>query len=48
MVMKDGRVIEQGDVDQIFHAPKMPYTRRLLAAQPAGRQRLREKTGVNE
>ncbi|HEX8887252.1 MAG TPA: dipeptide ABC transporter ATP-binding protein, partial [Noviherbaspirillum sp.] len=32
LVMKDGRVVEQGDVDDVLSAPSQPYTRRLLAA----------------
>ena len=32
MVMKDGRVVEQGDAVQIFQAPQTDYTRALFAA----------------
>jgi microcin C transport system ATP-binding protein len=32
LVMKDGRVVEQGDVDDVLSAPSQPYTQRLLAA----------------
>jgi microcin C transport system ATP-binding protein len=32
MVMKDGKVVEQGLCDDIFDAPKEPYTRELMAA----------------
>ena len=31
-VMRWGRVIEQGPVDSIFHAPQQPYTQALIAA----------------
>ncbi len=31
-VMQLGRVVERGPVDQIFHDPQHPYTRRLLAS----------------
>ncbi len=34
MVMYLGRVVEQGTRDQIFEAPKHPYTRALLSATP--------------
>ncbi|MEI8396468.1 MAG: ABC transporter ATP-binding protein [Rhodospirillaceae bacterium] len=32
IVMKDGKVVEQGQTEDIFAAPKEPYTRALLAA----------------
>ena len=35
VVMKDGRVVEQGTVDTILQAPQDDYTRRLIASQPA-------------
>ena len=34
LVMKDGGVVESGDVDAVFTRPAHPYTRRLLAALP--------------
>ena len=34
LVMKAGRVVEAGTVDQIFEAPSHPYTRALLKATP--------------
>ena len=34
LVMKDGRVVEHGDAEQIFGRPEHPYTRQLLAAVP--------------
>jgi microcin C transport system ATP-binding protein len=37
VVMKDGRVVEQGQVATVFADPKHPYTRMLLATEPRGR-----------
>ena len=34
MVMKDGRIVEEGACDQIFDAPKESYTQNLIAAIP--------------
>jgi len=34
MVMRGGRVVEAGDVRQVFEAPREDYTRELLAAAP--------------
>jgi len=36
MVMKDGRVVEEGPAKAIFEAPRDDYTRRLLAAAEKG------------
>ncbi len=35
VVMYLGRVVEQGPVDDLFHAPKHPYTRALLRSIPS-------------
>jgi peptide/nickel transport system ATP-binding protein len=39
VVMKDGEVVEHGDVEQVFHHPSHPYTQRLLQALPDLRER---------
>lgn len=32
IVMRDGEIVEQGDVDPLFADPQQPYTRELIAA----------------
>ncbi|BDZ50009.1 ABC transporter ATP-binding protein [Frondihabitans sucicola] len=39
LVMRGGRVVEQGTVAQILDTPEQDYTRRLVAALPAGKPR---------
>jgi microcin C transport system ATP-binding protein len=46
-VMKDGEVVERGPAEDVFTAPKHPYTKRLLEAQPKGEPpKLDEKAPV--
>ena len=34
LVMKDGRMVEYGDVKQVLERPEKPYTQKLMAAVP--------------
>ncbi len=34
IVMKDGRIVERGSVDAIYHHPQADYTKQLIAAVP--------------
>jgi len=34
VVLKDGDIVEAGDVESILNNPQNPYTQRLLAAAP--------------
>jgi ABC-type dipeptide/oligopeptide/nickel transport system ATPase component len=36
IVMKDGKVVEEGDTQRIFDEPHHPYTMRLMAAALSG------------
>ncbi|HEX4884520.1 MAG TPA: ATP-binding cassette domain-containing protein, partial [Casimicrobiaceae bacterium] len=38
MVMNNGELVEMADSDEIYRAPKAPYTQRLLSAIPRGWQ----------
>ena len=42
-VMYLGRVVEQAPVDEMFHAPRHPYTQALLRSIPRMRSRSRER-----
>ncbi|GAB2485728.1 ABC transporter ATP-binding protein [Promicromonospora xylanilytica] len=39
LVMTDGVVVEEGTPAEVFERPRHPYTRKLVAAVPAGRPR---------
>ena len=38
MVMKDGKVVEMGNSDELYQNPQHPYTKQLLSAIPKGLQ----------
>ena len=48
VVMKEGKKMEEGDVEEVFHFPKEDYTKELLQAIPTRRMsfRKRRKEGV--
>lgn len=39
IVMKDGRIVEEGTIEEIFRAPKEEYTKNLIAAIPTRKKR---------
>jgi peptide/nickel transport system ATP-binding protein len=47
LVMKAGKIVEEGPTEEVFQSPKHPYTRELLAATPNLELALaeRERTG---
>jgi len=34
IVLRDGRIVEEGETEAVFRAPQHPYTQALLAAVP--------------
>jgi ABC-type glutathione transport system ATPase component len=46
MVMKDGRVVERGNVEEIFHNPQQDYTRSLIAAIPQSAKAVQGVSGA--
>ena len=47
VVMKDGRIVEQGTPDQIFETPQQDYTKRLIEAVPS-RMHKKEKRNCQQ
>lgn len=48
LVMYQGRIIEEGTVDQVFNSPRHPYTQGLIACRPPQDVRLRRLPTVTD
>lgn len=48
MIMKDGRIVEEGATEQIFEAPKQTYTRELMKAAVKGPKEKREESAKSK
>ena len=40
-VMKKGKIVEEGEAEEVFRHPKEAYTQHLIAAIPTREKRLR-------
>lgn len=48
LVMKEGEIVEQGTVDEVFKNPKHPYTSALINSKPKLDQRLKKLPTVSD
>jgi peptide/nickel transport system ATP-binding protein len=48
VVMKDGKIVEQGTAKKIFSSPENPYTRGLLECRPKVEERLRRLPTISD
>ncbi len=48
IVMYKGKIVEQGDTDQVMYHPKHAYTKHLVASIPKNRQDMRTEENVME